>query len=63
MTPKPKKLSGGPVVLFLTNQRTMQVHRVLWNTGETFQEACRNAGLPALMVIEDETLRTADKLN
>ena len=53
MTSKPKKLAGGPVVLFLTNLRTMQVHRVVWNTGETFQEACRNAGLPALMVIED----------
>lgn len=54
---KPKKLKSAPVKLFLTNARTGQVYEVVWETGETFQDACRRAGLPALIYIEDPEVK------
>jgi len=49
------KLGGdNTLTLFMTNEKTGKDTLILWEPGETFREACKRAGLPALIVINDK---------
>lgn len=48
-----RPIGAPPLQLIVTNTRTGVQTKVEWLGGETFRQACRRHGLPALMSIED----------